>query len=56
MVVEICGCLFVVLVDVIIDIIGVEGVLFKYGGVYGGYVLFVWDGCLYYVYNFFGEC
>ena len=33
----------------------VEGVLFKQGAGHGGYVLFVADGRLQFVYNFFGE-
>jgi hypothetical protein len=53
--VELRGRSFAVLADVTIDTTGAEGVLFKHGGAHGGYVLFVQDGRLNFVYNFLGE-
>jgi hypothetical protein len=52
---EIRGRSFAVLADVTVDTTGAEGVLFKQGGAHGGHVLFIQDGRLHYVYNFFGE-
>lgn len=53
--VEIQGRSFSVLAEVTVDSPDVEGVLFKQGAGHGGYVLFVADGRLQFVYNFFGE-
>ncbi|BBZ79656.1 arylsulfatase [Mycolicibacterium anyangense] len=49
------GRSFSVLADVVIDGPDVEGVLLKQGAGHGGYVLFIADGRLQFVYNFFGE-
>ncbi|MFV0496112.1 arylsulfatase [Mycobacterium sp.] len=52
---ELRGRSFAVLVDVTVDSGGAEGVLFKQGAAHGGYVLFIQDGHLHFVYNFLGE-
>lgn len=52
---EIRGRSFSVFVEVNVDSIGAEGVLYKHGAGHGGHVLFVQDGRLQYVYNFMGE-
>ncbi len=52
---EIRGRSFSVFVEVNVEAIGAEGVLFKHGGGHGGHALFVQDGRLHYVYNFMGE-
>jgi len=44
-----------VLVEVDIERPDAQGVLFKHGSGHGGYVLFVQDGRLHFVYNFLGE-
>jgi arylsulfatase len=49
------GRSFSVLADVVIDGPDAEGVLLKQGAGHGGYVLFIADGRLQFVYNFFGE-
>jgi len=49
------GRSFSVLADVVVDGPDVSGVLLKQGAGHGGYVLFVADGRLQFVYNFFGE-
>ena len=53
--VSINGRSFSVLAEVNIDSPDVHGVLLKQGAGHGGYVLFVADGRLQFVYNFFGE-
>ena len=53
--VNITGRSFSVLVETTIDSPEVRGVLLKQGAGHGGYVLFVEDGRLQFVYNFFGE-
>jgi arylsulfatase len=53
--VNIAGRSFSVLAEVTVDSAGVEGVLLKQGAGHGGYTLFVADGRLHFVYNFFGE-
>ena len=53
--VNIAGRSFSVLAEVTIDGPDVRGVLFKQGAGHGGYVLYVDDGRLQFVYNFFGE-
>jgi arylsulfatase len=51
----IAGRSFSVLAEVAVDSADVQGVLLKQGAGHGGYVLFVADGRLQFVYNFFGE-
>ena len=53
--VNIAGRSFSVLAEVDVAEPDVHGVLFKQGAGHGGYVLFVADGRLQFVYNFFGE-
>ena len=53
--VSINGRSFSVLAEVSVDSPDVQGVLLKQGAGHGGYVLFVADGRLQFVYNFFGE-
>ena len=53
--VEIQGRSFSVLAEVSVDSSEVQGVLFKQGAGHGGYVLYIADGRLQFVYNFFGE-
>ncbi|MEZ0359106.1 sulfatase-like hydrolase/transferase [Mycobacterium sp. SA01] len=53
--VNIVGRSFSVLAEVNISSPDVRGVMFKQGAGHGGYVLFVDDGRLQFVYNFFGE-
>ena len=53
--VNIAGRSFSVLADVTVDSEDVRGVLFKQGAGHGGYVLYVDEGRLQFVYNFFGE-
>jgi arylsulfatase len=52
---EVRGRSFSVFVELNVDSIGAEGVLFKHGAGHGGHVLFVKDGRLHHVYNFMGE-
>lgn len=53
--VNIAGRSFSVLAKVRVDRADVRGVVLKQGAGHGGYVLFVEDGKLQFVYNFFGE-
>ncbi|ANE82112.1 arylsulfatase [Mycobacterium adipatum] len=53
--VNIAGRSFSVLAEVTIDSDDVRGVLFKQGAGHGGYVLYIDEGRLQFVYNFFGE-
>jgi arylsulfatase len=53
--VNIAGRSFSVLAEVTVDSADVHGVLLKQGAGHGGYTLFVADGRLHFVYNFFGE-
>ena len=53
--VNIMGRSFSVLAEVTVDTPDVEGVLLKQGAGHGGYVLFIAEGRLHFVYNFFGE-
>ena len=53
--VNIAGRSFSVLAEVSVHSADVSGVLLKQGAGHGGYVLFVEDGRLAFVYNFFGE-
>ena len=53
--VNIAGRSFSVLAEVTVDSPDVQGVLLKQGAGHGGYTLFVADGRLHFVYNFFGE-
>ncbi len=53
--VMIAGRSFSVLAEVDLDGAGAQGVLLKQGAGHGGYVLFVADGRLQFIYNFFGE-
>ncbi|MCF6385842.1 sulfatase-like hydrolase/transferase [Mycobacterium sp. MBM] len=53
--VNIAGRSFSVLAEVTVDSEDVRGVLFKQGAGHGGYVLYVDEGRLQFVYNFFGE-
>jgi arylsulfatase len=53
--VMIAGRSFSILVEVSVESTDVEGVLLKQGAGHGGYTLFVADGRLQFVYNFFGE-
>ena len=53
--VNILGRSFSVLAEVTIHSADVSGVLLKQGAGHGGYVLFIEDGKLQFVYNFFGE-
>jgi arylsulfatase len=53
--VNIAGRSFSVLAEVTVDSADVHGVLLKQGAGHGGYTLFVADGHLHFVYNFFGE-
>jgi arylsulfatase len=53
--VSINGRSFSVLAEVNVDSPDVQGVLLKQGAGHGGYTLFVADGRLQFVYNFFGE-
>ncbi len=52
---EIRGRSFSVFVEVNVEAIGAEGVLYKHGAGHGGHALFIQDGRLCYVYNFMGE-
>ena len=52
---NIAGRSFSVLAEVSVHSADVSGVLLKQGAGHGGYVLFVEDGRLAFVYNFFGE-
>ncbi|MGB0875793.1 MAG: sulfatase-like hydrolase/transferase [Mycobacterium sp.] len=52
---EIMGRSFSVLAEVDVTSRDVQGVLLKQGAGHGGYVLYVEDGRLQFVYNFFGE-
>jgi arylsulfatase len=53
--VNIAGRSFSVLAEVTVESPDVRGVLLKQGAGHGGYTLFVADGRLHFVYNFFGE-
>ena len=53
--VNIAGRSFSVLAEVTVESPDVHGVLLKQGAGHGGYTLFVADGRLHFVYNFFGE-
>ncbi len=53
--VELVGRSFSVLAEVTVERADAGGVLFKQGTGHGGYVLFLSDGRLNFVYNFFGE-
>ncbi|EHI11628.1 arylsulfatase [Mycolicibacterium thermoresistibile] len=53
--VDIRGQSFTVLADVTVDAAGAQGVIVKHGAGHGGYVLFLQDGRLHFVYNFMGE-
>ncbi|MGV0792844.1 sulfatase-like hydrolase/transferase [Mycolicibacterium sp. XJ1819] len=53
--VEIGGRSFAVIAEVSVDAPDAQGVLIKHGGAHGGYVLFMRDGRLHFVYNFLGE-
>ena len=53
--VNIAGRSFSVLAEVTMDSADVHGVLLKQGAGHGGYTLFLADGRLHFVYNFFGE-
>jgi arylsulfatase len=53
--VNIAGRSFSVLAEVTVESADVRGVLLKQGAGHGGYTLFVADGRLHFVYNFFGE-
>ncbi|WP_448494226.1 sulfatase-like hydrolase/transferase [Mycolicibacterium thermoresistibile] len=53
--VDIRGQSFTVLADVTVDAADAQGVIVKHGAGHGGYVLFLQDGRLHFVYNFMGE-
>ncbi|MFM8598681.1 MAG: sulfatase-like hydrolase/transferase [Mycobacterium sp.] len=53
--VNIAGRSFSVLAEVAVESADVHGVLLKQGSGHGGYTLFVADGRLHFVYNFFGD-
>jgi len=53
--VDIRGRSFTVVAEVVVDVAGANGVVFKQGGAHGGHALFMQDGQLVYVYNFLGE-
>ncbi|MBU3750115.1 MAG: arylsulfatase [Mycobacterium sp.] len=53
--VNIAGRSFSVLAEVAVESADVHGVLLKQGAGHGGYTLFVADGRLHFVYNFFGD-